>query len=79
MNKQCANCTKVFKTKDSRQKSCSKPCADKRRVVNASRSSPSEKESSYDLPPVEDLPAPYVKQVHDMWEALIGNKPTRIA
>lgn len=32
-----------------------------------------------DLPPVETLPAAYVKRVHDLWESLISDAPTRIA
>lgn len=33
----------------------------------------------HDLPPVESLPAAYVKRVHDLWESLISDAPTRIA
>lgn len=32
-----------------------------------------------ELPPVETLPAAYVKRVHDLWESLTGDAPTRIA
>lgn len=31
------------------------------------------------LPPVESLPAAYVKRVHDLWVSLVGDAPTRIA
>lgn len=32
-----------------------------------------------ELPPIETLPAAYVKRVHDLWESLIGDAPMRIA
>lgn len=95
MYKTCINCEKTYKTKDSRQQSCSKSCADVRRVQNAWK--PDGKELSGTtwtvpsvmdvarpmsrevLPPPEELPAPYAKRVYDMWSALIGDAPTRIA
>lgn len=84
MIKTCSNCNKQFKTHDSRQSSCSKPCADVRRSKNAWRPKAQQaKDGQHQdlryLPPPEELPAPYAKRVHDMWEALIGNAPTRIA
>lgn len=88
MIKNCSNCAKPFNTKDSRQQSCSKSCADVRRSKNAWKPlqavQPAVTEVSIrrtlgDLPPPEELPAPYAKRVHDMWAALIGDAPTRIA
>lgn len=93
MIKNCENCEKPFKTKDSRQKSCSKSCADVRRAlwgrvdlssVKTGRIQSKKPNYShppkFDLPPPEELPAPYAKQVHDMWAALTGgDAPTRIA
>ena len=74
--KQCPNCNSSFKTKDSRQKTCSKTCAKARADV---RRAPIET-ASFKLPEPEDLPAPYAKRVHDMWAALVdGNSHTRIA
>jgi hypothetical protein len=37
--------------------------------------------SLFDLPPPEELPAPYAKRVYDMWAALTGDGEvaTRIA
>jgi len=32
-----------------------------------------------ELPPVETLPAAYVKRVHDLWVSLTENSPMRIA
>jgi hypothetical protein len=34
-----------------------------------------------ELPPPEELPAPYAKRVHDMWATLVGgdSAPTRVA
>lgn len=85
MIKTCSNCNKQFKTRDSRQSSCSKACADICRSKNAWRPklqpevAKAQNLSLRYLPPPEELPAPYAKRVHDMWEALIGNAPTRIA
>lgn len=94
MIKNCSNpnCNKPFKTKDSRQKSCSKTCADVRRSTNAWKPSsasdphriailppPPVARPTQVLPPPEELPAPYAKRVHDMWAALVGDGPTRIA
>lgn len=86
MIKNCSNCDKPFKTKDSRQKSCSKTCADVRRSHNAWKFQPAQqpavtkvRHSLDSLPPPEELPAPYAKRVHDMWAALTGEAPTRIA
>ena len=87
MIKNCSNCNKPFKTKDARQQSCSKTCADIRRSKNAwkpqsTRQTPEVavvRHNSGNLPPPEELPAPYAKRVHDMWAALIGDAPTRIA
>lgn len=92
MFKTCVNCQKTFKTRDSRQKSCSNKCADVRRAqwrpynknTETGRLDSSKPNISnlpkYDLPPPEELPAPYAKRVHDMWAALTdGDAPTRIA
>jgi len=92
MLKICENCQAPYKSKDRRQKTCSKACgAIKRKstprkitmstssVVVSSARPPSA--SLFDLPPPEELPAPYAKRVHDMWAALTGNGDitTRIA
>lgn len=86
MIKNCSNCQTKFKTKDSRQQSCSKACADVRRSKNAWKPSTAIKPevsiarpSLGSLPPPEELPAVYAKRVHDMWAALVGEAPTRIA
>lgn len=93
MIKGCANCQKLFKTRDSRQKTCSKECADRCRAANAWKPNrettparepilpppPVVARPTAVLPPPEELPAPYAKRVHDMWAALIGDAPTRIA
>lgn len=93
MIKKCENCLQDFKTKDSRQKSCSKTCADVRRkawkpafnmAVESGRFRSNRPNIANtpkpDLPPPEELPAPYAKRVHDMWAALTdGDAPTRIA
>lgn len=94
MIKNCSNCNHPFKTKDSRQKSCSSICADILRSKNAWKSTkPVEARNAIlppappapiarpvmALPPPEELPAPYAKRVHDMWAALTGEAPTRIA
>lgn len=92
MIKGCANCQTPFKTKDSRQKTCSKDCADRCRAANAwkpLKDAVSTREPILPpppavvrpvvLPPPEELPAPYAKRVHDMWAALVGDAPTRIA
>lgn len=93
MIKNCENCDKQFNTKDSRQKSCSKSCADVRRALwgklklsTVKTGRIQSKTPNYsqppraDLPLPEELPAPYAKRVHDMWAALTGgDAPTRIA
>ena len=93
MIKNCANpkCNKSFTTKDSRQQSCSKTCADVRRSTNAWKPKTTValqpevpkvsivRHTLGSLPPPEELPAPYAKRVHDMWAALVGDGPTRIA
>lgn len=88
MTKTCATCKEPFQTKDSRQKSCSKTCADTQRTLwkpERTQGLPSTPRVSplraTELPSPEDLPAPYAKRVHDMWASLIGDadSPTRIA
>lgn len=78
MIKRCANCAQEFKTKDSRQKNCSQPCANVGRT--AWRPQPSTvilPPPRADLPPPEELPAPYAKRVFDMWLALTGEDDAR--
>ena len=87
MQKVCENCKASFSTRDSRQKTCGKVCADARRKVNYLPGSNSNsiampvKQAKLELPPPEELPAPYAKRVYDMWAALTGagDSPTRIA
>jgi hypothetical protein len=91
MRKTCENCGKNFTTKDARQKSCGKACADVSRARNAWRSNTSSKRFAAtkpnvanvprELPLPEELPAPYAKRVYDMWATLVGDgdAPTRIA
>lgn len=88
MQKTCENCAKVFNTKDARQKTCGKSCADVRRskvqVKSAKELLPKLAVTHplrVELPPPEELPAPYAKRVYDMWATLVGtgDVPTRIA
>lgn len=84
MRKTCENCKIEFSTADSRRKSCSKSCADARRKVNWKQGTEINSvalSTKPELPPPEELPAPYAKRVHDMWAALVGGSdtPTRIA
>lgn len=90
MTKTCLHCSESFTTKDSRQKTCSRSCAIKYRTANlASKQDDSAnhkfvqpsivKVDRASLPPPEELPAPYAKRVHDMWAALTGESPVRIA
>jgi endogenous inhibitor of DNA gyrase (YacG/DUF329 family) len=89
MIKNCLYCVNDFKTKDSRQKFCSKKCADVNRGANVKKALAKHTEVpivppvtiTKSLPPPEELPAPYAKRVHDMWATLIGelDNPTRIA
>lgn len=92
MIKVCENCQAAYKTKDTRQKTCGKACASIRQknttrkamvrtdavIVSAVRAPAA---SLFDLPPPEELPAPYAKRVYDMWAALTGDGEvaTRIA
>lgn len=91
MQKICENCNTAFQTKDSRQKSCGKTCADRRRKINWKSSATAVHTSvevvgrtpdvRRDLPAPEELPAPYAKRVYDMWSLLVGagDMQTRIA
>lgn len=92
MLKVCENCKQPFKTHDSRRKACSNTCGNiLRKTTQLKTSEPAPVKSSRtdalfsivstNLPPPEELPAPYAKRVHDMWAALTGNGdvPTRIA
>lgn len=80
MKKACKRCKTVFQTNDSRRKFCSKECCylgrSKVALVDSSQIA-----SKFELPPPEELPAPYAKRVHDMWATLVGNLDvaTRIA
>lgn len=84
MYKDCVICGKTFSTKDSRQKTCSKECAD----VSRARYRPEKlevppKPQTYKtkedtLPPVEDLPATYLKRCYDLWSQLVdGETPDK--
>lgn len=89
MIKTCPNCKNSFNTRDSRQQTCSKTCAD----VTRSTSQLDRKTAGLgtnplvvythtpraELPAPETLPAAYVKRVHDLWVSLIEDGPTRIA
>lgn len=78
MIKQCAACGKSFPTKDSRQKNCSKLCANVSRAAWRPRpSTVTLPPPRADLPPPEELPAPYAKRVYDMWVSLLGDDDTR--
>lgn len=94
MIKTCENCKTTFKTNDSRRKACSNACGNVLRkttqlvskdshpsVPNLTKLAPFTPPSAVNLPPPEELPAPYAKRVHDMWAALTsnGDMPTRIA
>jgi hypothetical protein len=89
MLKSCKVCTKEFTTKDSRQKTCGKVCANQSRkswrrnkTVNQNSLKPVRPiVSTVQLPDPEDLPAPYAKRVADMWLSLVGEDhyTTRIA
>lgn len=84
MVKTCENCQQQFKTKDSRQKSCSNACAAIRRAAWKATKSVApllpKEVATPTLPPPEELPAPYAKRVYDMWVALTEEAgPTRIA
>lgn len=85
MINQCVNCTKTFKTNERRTKTCSKTCADARRSLSQKAGKLISIEAEpvslkYQLPPPEELPAPYAKRVHDLWVSLVGDgAPTRIA
>lgn len=80
MIKTCKICSQSFKTKDSRQQTCGKACADVARA-NFSRDltttglaakAPKPILDINDLPPVDTLPAEYVKRCYDHWRVLIG-------
>ncbi len=89
MIKVCEVCKKEYETKEGKQKTCGdKACS------NASRSLWQKKKilagidipkatfvSPADLPPIENLPAVFLKQCHDYWVGLVGDeeKGTRIA
>lgn len=87
MLKTCVQCEAQFKTKDSRRKTCSRLCAKFYRLANPVAAStdntrtvvPTIVKVEKSLPPPEELPAPYAKRVHDMWAALVGDAPVRIA
>jgi hypothetical protein len=88
MDKNCAQCGRVFTAplRHPEKKTCSKVCykdlqsSSKRKTLVAQTVAPKLFDIS-NLPKPEDLPAPYAKRVHDMWESLTtsGNVPTRIA
>lgn len=89
MIKTCAVCVTNFKTKDSRQKTCSQACANISRSRSSSRGPmesplPGSEDISEPiraagdcLPPPEELPAPYAKRVYDMWRRLIEDTDVR--
>ena len=86
MRKACPVCNCAFSTYDARQKTCSKPCADSSRALNARNQYVAEPVeavtekallSASDLPNPEDLPAPYAKRVYDMWVALTGGSSSK--
>ncbi len=87
MIKTCQNCQIPFNTRDSRQKSCSKSCADVMRSVTQLQADEECVTATYIpscsitpiLPDPETLPAAYVKRVHDLWVSLTEDGPTRIA
>ncbi len=89
MVKSCKICSKDFQTKDSRQKTCSKLCANESRKIWVKSNSGGSANivtvrpivSMRQLPDPEDLPAPYAKRVSDMWLSLVGQDEytTRIA
>lgn len=85
MIKQCAHCSTVFNTYDSRRKACTQTCANVLRKANSRPKhynvvNEPKVEPKRELPPPEELPAPYAKRVYDMWAALIGaDAPVRIA
>lgn len=91
MQKQCVQCKKSYRTRDSRQKNCSKACADVSRAQWKAQTQEQSTIALYDdqvmfvpvtdiskhLPPPEELPAPYAKRVYDMWSGLIGEEDVR--
>jgi len=85
MIKTCANCSCKFNTRDARQKTCGKLCADTRRSetqkTNITLPIVSTCTAPFQqiLPDTDTLPAAYVKRVHDLWVSLIEDGPKRIA
>jgi hypothetical protein len=88
MIKICEVCKKEFQTKEGKQRSCSKSCGDqlrreysvKKKVLDVGYTPPVFV-SPQDLPPVDILPAVYLKACYDHWVELAGDeeKGTRIA
>lgn len=81
MIKECVVCSEKFHTKDSRQKNCSQTCANiSRSLWNKVYKEETQQQPPVavrDLPPPEDLPAPYAKRVYDMWRKLIEDTDVR--
>ncbi len=79
MIKTCPVCEEEYKTKEGRQISCSNVCGNKLRSAHVpQRRTPEAPTQPFvsinDLPPVESLPADYVKRCHDYWAGLTGEQ-----
>lgn len=84
--KQCPNCQSSFSSKDRRQTTCSIECSKSWRKKNPPMPEvvsklPQPLDTNTDLPPPDQLPAPYAKRVYEMWRSLVGEStgPQRIA
>ncbi len=82
MIKTCVECGEQFRTKDSRQKTCSKACADIQRrkwrplpppKKVASTAKVADLVAVEQLPDVHQLPAAYLKRCADLWHSLTGD------
>ncbi len=89
MKKFCEVCKNAFETKEGKQKTCGdQSCSnelrrqwnDKKKLLGIEVKRP-EFTSPDDLPPIELLPAVYLKQCFDYWSVLVGDeeKGSRIA
>ena len=89
MKKDCEVCKSEFETKEGKQKTCgNQECSNKlrrewnnkKKLIGIKVRKP-EFTSPDDLPPIEVLPAVYLKQCFDYWSVLVGDeeKGSRIA